>query len=123
MARHVRNGDVVVVTSGSAKGQTGTVIKVHPRTDQVVVQGVNLRTKHLKPTQANPQGGIIRKEMPLHISNVSPLVEDKPTRVRFETRPDGTKVRVAVRNGKELSVVRRPKRSRGANAPASDAGA
>ena len=54
------------------------------------MQGVNIRAKHMRPTQANPKGGILRREMPIHISNVSPAVDGKPTRVRFETKPDGS---------------------------------
>jgi large subunit ribosomal protein L24 len=69
-----------------------------------------MRVKHLKPTQANPQGGILRREMPIHISNVSPVIEGKPSRVRFETKKDGSKVRVAARNGKELHVLHGPRK-------------
>ena len=65
--------------------------------------------RHLKPTQQNPKGGLLRKEMPIHISNVSPVVDGRGTRVRFEKREDGSKVRLAVRGGKELSVLRGPK--------------
>jgi large subunit ribosomal protein L24 len=106
MARHVRKGDTVVITTGSHRGQVGEIVRVMPSKDRVIVKGVNLRTKHLKPTRINPQGGIITKEAPIHISNVSPAVDGKPSRVRFETRPDGSKVRIAVRGGKVLGEVR-----------------
>ena len=106
MARHIRKGDNVIVTAGNDRGVTGEVLRVIPREDKVVVAGVNMRTRHLKPTQANPQGGTLRSEMPIHISNVSPVVEGKPTRVRFETAADGTKSRVAVRGGKALHTLR-----------------
>jgi large subunit ribosomal protein L24 len=96
----------VIITAGAHKGKIGEVARVIPKRDAVVVKGINLRTKHLKPTRINPQGGIITKEMPIHISNVSPVVDGKPTRVRFETRDDGSKVRVAVRGGKVLGTVR-----------------
>ena len=109
MPRHIRTGDTVIVTAGNDKGMTGEVLRMLVKDQRVVVQGVNIRTKHLKPTQTNPQGGIIRREMPIHISNVSPVVDGKPSRVRFETRPDGSKVRVAVRNGKELHTLRGPR--------------
>lgn len=99
MARHVRTGDQVMVISGKDRGRTGRVIRVLPKKDKVVVQGINVKRKHLRPSQANPRGGVIDKELPLHISNVQPLVDGKPTRVRFETKKDGTKVRVAVTNG------------------------
>lgn len=109
MPSHVRKGDTVMVTSGSFKGQTGQVLRVVPDKDRVVVKGINLRTKHLKPSRINPQGGVITREEPIHISNVSPLVDGKPTRVGFRVDPDGTKTRVASQKlgRKELGVVRR----------------
>ncbi len=106
MAAHVRKGDEVIITAGDHKGKVGEVARVMPRQQKVIVKGINLRTKHVKPTRANPQGSIITKEAPIHISNVSPVIDGKPTRVRFETRDDGSKVRVAVRGGKVLGVLR-----------------
>jgi len=106
MARHVRKGDTVVITAGAHRGKIGEIMRVIPDKDQVIIKGINLRTKHLKPTRISPQGGIITKEAPIHISNVSPAVDGKPTRVRFESRDDGSKVRVAVRGGKVLGEVR-----------------
>ncbi len=106
MARHIRKGDMVMVTAGNDRGVTGEVLRVMPGDDRVVVQGVNVRAKHLKPTQTNPQGGVVHREMPIHISNVSPVVDGQPTRVRFETKADGTKQRVAVRTGKVLHTLR-----------------
>ena len=105
MARHVRKGDTVVITTGSHRGQVGEIVRVMPSKDRVIVKGVNLRTKHLKPTRINPQGGIITKEAPIHISNVSPAVDGKPTRVRFQVQKDGSKARVAVKGGKVLGTV------------------
>jgi large subunit ribosomal protein L24 len=101
---------MVIVTAGNDRGATGEVMRVIPKTSRVLVQGINVRSKHLKPSQNNPQGGIVRREMPVHISNVSPVVDGKPTRVRWETREDGSKVRVAVRGGKELHVLRGPRK-------------
>jgi large subunit ribosomal protein L24 len=106
MARHVRKGDTVVITAGSHKGKVGEILRVIPDKDRVIVKGLNMRTKHLKPTRISPQGGIITKEAPIHISNVSPAVDGKPTRVRFQVRDDGSKVRIAVRGGKVLGEVR-----------------
>jgi large subunit ribosomal protein L24 len=105
MARHVRKGDQVVVTAGDDKGRVGTVLRVIPEDDRVVVQGVNMHVKHLKPTQTRA-GGMVRRESPIHISNVSPVADGKPTRVRFVSRPDGTKSRIAARSGKELHALR-----------------
>jgi len=109
MARHVKKGDTVIVTAGNDRGAVGQVLHVHTKTDRVTVQGVNVRSKHIKPSQKNPQGGVIQKEMPVHISNVSPVVDGRPTRVRFSTRPDGSKVRVAARNDKELHTLHGPR--------------
>lgn len=112
MARHVRKGDSVIVTSGNAKGQTGVIKQVLTQESRVVVEGVNMRTFHMKPTRANPQGGLVTREAPIHISNVSPVVDGKPTRVRFQIKADGSKVRVAARGGKELGVVRGPRKAK-----------
>ena len=99
----VKREDTVVVIAGKDKGKTGKVVKVFPKTNKVIVEGVNVVTKHQKPTAINPQGGIINKEAPIHVSNVMPLDPEtgKGTRVRFEMK-DGKKVRVAVKSGKEI---------------------
>lgn len=110
MPRHVRTGDQVIVTAGAEKGKTGEVARVLTDSDQVIVKGLNVKTKRLRPTQLNPQGGVITKEAPIHISNVSPVVDGRATRVRFETKDDGSKVRVAVRNGSVLGEVRGPRK-------------
>ncbi len=110
MPRHIRKGDMVIVTSGNDRGATGEVLRVLLDADRVVVQGVNVRAKHLKPTQANPRGGIVRREMPIHISNVSPVVDGKPTRVKWVTKPDGSKVRLSVRTGRELHTLHGPRK-------------
>ena len=100
MAAKIKKGDKVVVLSGKDKGRHGEVIKAMPKEEKVIVSGVNVAVRHRKPSQANPQGGLERREAPLHISKVA--LEDpktgKPTRVRFEER-DGKKVRVATRSG------------------------
>lgn len=105
MPAHVRKGDEVIVTSGSHKGKIGQIDRVLPDRDMVVVKGVNVKTRNMKPSRTNPQGGQVSREAPIHMSNVSPVVDGKPTRVRFEIRDDGSKVRVAVRGGKVLGVV------------------
>lgn len=109
MPSHVIKGDTVMIISGALKGQTGEVIRVDPDKQQVVLKGLNLRTKNVRPTRENPQGSVITKEAPLHISKVQPVVDGKATRVRFTTKADGTKVRVAAKGGKELSVVHGPR--------------
>jgi len=99
-AAKIRKGDTVVVLSGKDKGKTGEVIRSMPKDMKVLVAGVNVAARHRKPTQANPQGGIERKEAPLHVSKVA-IADPKtgqPSRVRFEER-DGKKVRVAAKSG------------------------
>ena len=105
MPSHIRKGDVVYVRSGADRGKTGEVVSVDPKSSTCVVKGINLRTKHLKPTQLRPKGAMVKVELPIHISKVSPMVDGKPTRVRFVTKADGSKVRVAARGGKELHTL------------------
>ena len=99
-AQKIKKGDKVVVLSGKDKGRTGEVVKAMPKDGKVVVSGINVHARHRKPSQQNPQGGIERKEAPLHMSKVA--IADpktgKPTRIRFEQR-EGKKVRVAVKSG------------------------
>jgi large subunit ribosomal protein L24 len=100
MAQKIKKGDTVVILAGKDKGRTGEVVKVIPKEDRILVSGINVHARHRKPTQQNPQGGIERKEAPLHISNVA-IADPKsgePTRVRFEER-DGKKVRIAAKSG------------------------
>ena len=100
----IKKGDKVVVLSGKDKGKHGEVVLSMPKDGKVVVSGVNIATRHKKATQQNPQGGLERREAPLHVSKVA--LEDpktgKPTRVRFETK-DGKKVRVAVKSGEVIN--------------------
>ncbi len=103
-ASKIKKGDRVVVLSGKDKGKTGEVTKSMPKDGKVIVSGVNIITRHRKPTQTNPQGGLERTEAPLHVSKVA--LEDpktgRPTRVRFEIRGD-RKVRVAARSGELIN--------------------
>ena len=100
----VRTGDEIVVIAGKHKGRRGKVLEVIAEKDRVVVQGVNIVTKHVKPSRENPQGGIQKREAPIHISNVmlaDPATGD-PTRVRFQLLDSGRKVRVAVKSGQQI---------------------
>jgi len=100
----IKKGDKVVILSGKDKGRHGEVVKSMPKQGKVLVSGINVHARHTKPTQARPQGGIVRSEAPLHVSKVA--IEDpktgKPTRVRFEVRGD-KKVRVAVKSGELIN--------------------
>lgn len=98
-ASKIKKGDRVVVLSGKDKGRTGEVVKAMPKEGKVVVSGINVHARHRKPSQQSPQGGIDRKEAPLHVSKVAIATADgKPSRVRFEVR-DGKKVRIAAKTG------------------------
>lgn len=100
----IKTGDQVVVLAGKDKGAKGEVTRVLKDDGRVVVQGVNIASKHRKPTQLNPQGGIDKIEMPIHVSNVA-LVDpksDKPTRVGYEIDKDGNKTRIARRSGQKV---------------------
>ena len=102
-AAKIKKGDEVVVLSGKDKGRKGTVQSVSPKDGKVVVEGVNVATRHRKPSQQNPQGGIERFPAPMDISKVAVAdpKDGSPTRVRFEEK-DGKKVRVAVKSGEAI---------------------
>lgn len=106
MARHIKKGDTVEVIAGDNKGVTGKVMRVLPEKNRVLVEGVNMAHKHVRPTQRNPQGGRIRIERPIHISNVLPVSPktSRGTRVRFVTDAKGVKRRMAT-DGSEIGVV------------------
>jgi large subunit ribosomal protein L24 len=97
---HVRSGDRVRVIRGNFAGSEGTVLRVLPKENRVVIEGVNMRKRHMRPTQANPEGGIVTFEAPIHASNVMLLdTNGEPTRVRQRIDADGTKERIAVKSG------------------------
>ena len=100
MKLKVRKGDEIIVVTGKDKGKKGKVLKVLPKLSKVVVAGVNVVKKHTKPTQ-HQDGGIIQKELPLHISNVAHIdpKSGKATKVAIKTLADGTKVRIAKKSG------------------------
>ena len=99
----IKKGDKVVILSGKDKGRTGEVVKAMPKDGKVIVSGVNVHARHRKPSQINPQGGIERKEAPMHVSKVAIATADgKPSRVRFEVR-DGKKVRVEAKTGELIN--------------------
>ena len=103
MAAKIRKGDKVVVLTGRDKGRTGEVIEVRPDDERALVRGVNMVKRHQKQT-AQQEGGIISKEMSIHLSNlaVADPKDGKPTRVGFKVMTDGKRVRVAKRSGVEI---------------------
>ena len=98
----IRKGDNVVVITGRDKGKRGSVLRVLPTENRVVVQGINMVKRHTRPS-AGQAGGIVEKELPIHASNVALIdpKDDKPTRIGFKTI-DGRKLRVALRSGEMI---------------------
>ena len=104
---HVKKGDLVEVITGTDRGKRGKVLRMFPENERVLIEGINMRTKHQKPTQENPQGGRMKQEMPIHISNVLPVdpVSDQATRVgrtRISETGKGRWVRVAKVSGETI---------------------
>lgn len=101
---HIKKNDTVVVLTGEDKGKTGKVLKVLVEKNRALVEGVNMVSKSTKPSAKNPQGGIVKQEAPIHISNLS-LVDPKSgkaTRVGIKVTEDGKKVRIAKKSGEEI---------------------
>ena len=101
---HVVKNDMVKVLSGKYAGKTGKVLKVFPRSNRVIVEGVNIIKRHTKPSQKSPQGGIVEKEGPIHVSNVMVICgkTNQPGRVGHRFLDDGTKVRISKKSGEIL---------------------
>lgn len=100
---HIKKGDTVYVNAGNDKGKTGKVLTVIPAKDRVIVEGVNVVSKHTKPNAKQPQGGIVKQEAGIHVSNVQLIdpAQSKPTRVGYKF-VDGKKVRYAKKSGEEI---------------------
>ncbi|MBN1768753.1 MAG: 50S ribosomal protein L24 [Prolixibacteraceae bacterium] len=101
---HIKKGDNVVVVTGNSRGQKGKVLEVIRKTDRAIVEGVNMVKKHTKPNAANPQGGIIEQEAPVHISNLM-LVDPKTgeaTRIGRKKDANGKLVRYSKKSGEEI---------------------
>jgi large subunit ribosomal protein L24 len=106
MAARVRREDEVVVIAGKDKGRRGKVLRVLIEKNRVIIQGVNIVTKHVKPSRTSPEGGIQKREAAIHLSNVmlaDPQSGD-PTRVRFKILESGRKVRIAVASGQQIDT-------------------
>jgi large subunit ribosomal protein L24 len=105
MASRVRKGDLVAVISGDDRGKRGRVLRILREEGRVIVEGVNLVYKHLRRSQEHPQGGRIRREAPIHLSNVMPIDPEssRPTRIRMEVA-EGKRRRVGVRTGAGIDI-------------------
>lgn len=99
---HIKKGDEVYVNSGASKGKTGRVLSVNVEKQQAIVEGVNMVSKSTKPNAKNPQGGIVKQEAPIHISNLNILENGRPVRVGRKKNEDGKLVRVSKKTGKEI---------------------
>ena len=101
---HVKKGDTVMINSGADKGKKGKVLEVNPKDNKVVVEGVNVRSKHTKPRRAGEAGGIIKAEVAINASKANPVCAKcgKGTRVKISVKKDGTKVRVCAKCGEEI---------------------
>lgn len=101
---HIKKGDTVIVLTGEDKGKTGKVLKIEKEKERAIVEGIRIVTKSAKPSAKNPQGGFIKMEAPIHISNIS-LIDPKsgkPTRISVKKTDDGKKVRIAKKTGEEI---------------------
>ena len=98
---HIKKGDTVYVNAGASKGQTGKVLKVLVAENRAIVEGVNLVSKRQKPNAKHPQGGIVKQEAAIHISNLNLVEDGKPVRIGRVVK-DGKLVRVSKKTGKEL---------------------
>lgn len=100
----IRKGMQVKVVSGNHKGESGKVLAVFPKTNKVIVQGINFIKKAARPTQENPSGGFSEKEAPIHMSNVMVVQGGKTSRIGFKTLENGKKVRVANKTRQEIEI-------------------
>mgnify|MGYP003313699959 FL=1 len=98
---HIKKGDIVYVNAGASKGKTGRVLDVIVEKQRAIVEGVNMVSKATKPNAKNPQGGLVKKEASIHISNLNPVEDGKPVRVGRIVK-DGKLVRVSKKSGKEI---------------------
>ena len=99
----LKSGMNVRVVSGNHKGKEGKILYVHPKKQRVIIEGVNLIKRHMRPSQENPQGGVVEREGAIHISNVMLIHGGKPTRIGYKKLDDGSKVRIATKTGDEIS--------------------
>jgi large subunit ribosomal protein L24 len=103
----LKKGDNILVICGEDKGKSGKIIDVFPKESRVIIEGINFLKKHMKPTQKSPQGGIVRQEGPINLSNVRLICNkcNKPTSVKHEKTKEGKKVRVCKKCGEIIDKV------------------
>ncbi len=99
---HIKKGDTVIVLAGDDKGKTGRVLSVLRKEGRAIVEGCNVVTKSTKPTAQTPQGGFVKKEAPIHVSNLSLVEDGKPVRTGFKKNAEGKTVRYSKKTGEEI---------------------
>ncbi len=99
---HIKKGDTVYVNAGIDKGKTGRILEVLVEKKRAIVEGINMVSKHTKPSAKSPQGGIVKQEAPIHISNLNPVENGNPVRVGRKRNADGKLVRISKKTGEEI---------------------
>ncbi len=99
----VKKGDMVKVLSGNSRGKTGKVLMVLPVRNRAIVEGVNFIKRHTRPSQSNPQGGIVEREAAVHVSNLMVIVGNTPSRMGYKRLEDGKKVRFSKKTGETVN--------------------
>lgn len=101
---HIKKGDTVYVNAGEERGKTGRVLSVDIKKQRAIVEGLNMVSKATRPNAQHPNGGIVKMEAPIHVSNLNPVdpKSGKPTRVGYSVNAEGKKVRVAKKSGEEI---------------------
>ena len=99
---NIKTGMNVRVIRGNHRGREGKILYVFPKKERVIIEGINLIKRHTRPSQENPQGGIVEKEGSIHVSNVMVVHGGKPTRIGYKKLEDGSKTRISIRNGEEI---------------------
>jgi large subunit ribosomal protein L24 len=99
---HIKKGDTVYVNTGESKGQTGRVLEVLVKEKKAIVEGINIVSKSAKPNAKQPQGGIVKQEAPVHISNLNVAEGGKPVRIGRKRNAEGKLVRISKKTGKEI---------------------
>lgn len=100
----LKKGDTVIVRTGKFKGKTGKIVATHPKDNKVTIEGINVVKRHVKPTQAKPQGGVVEKTIPMWVSKVAIVdaVTKKPSKIGYKLDKQGNKVRTYKQTGKEI---------------------
>ena len=99
---HIKKGDTVYINAGVDKGKTGRVLEVLVSKSRAIVEGINMVSKSAKPSAKNPQGGIVKQEASVHISNLNPVEDGKPVRIGRKLNAEGRLVRISKKTGKEI---------------------